>query len=83
VTPGGAADWNAEAAAAQAQRDREAAARARRDREAQVITAVPDATAQEPVMSSPVISPEEQQTISRWITLLTIARREPPAGTGQ
>ena len=77
--PYGAAEWNAAAAADEQSRQREAEAR-RQAMAPQVQESFGATTTLTPVMSSPDITPEEQVAIARWVTLLTMARREPPEG---
>jgi Domain of unknown function (DUF4157) len=80
--PGGAEDWNAEAAAA----DRRRAAQAEALRQAmapRVVGGFGATTTVTPVMSSPDITEQEQAAIAQWATLLTMARREPPRDATQ
>ncbi|MEM5431314.1 eCIS core domain-containing protein [Cupriavidus oxalaticus] len=82
AVPGGAESWNAEAAAEDARRAREAEA-LRQAMAPRVVSTLGTTTTLDPVMSSADISTEEQQAIARWITLLTMARREPPPAAGR
>lgn len=79
IVPGGAEDWNAAAVADEARQQREAEAR-RQAMAPQVVDSFGATTTLTPVMSSPDITSEEQAAIARWVTLLTMARREPPPG---
>lgn len=81
VVPGSAESWNADAAAAEARRAREAEA-LRQAMAPRVVATIGETTTLEPMMSSSEISTEEQQAIARWVTLLTMARREPPPAAG-